>query len=57
MVKSCFGTTKALLLAQGRFYLKYIRNYISYLKSASAPTTLHLFLSTRWTSQNRLHLD
>jgi hypothetical protein len=25
MVKSCFGATKALLLAQGRFYLKHIR--------------------------------
>jgi hypothetical protein len=31
--------------------------FVSYLNSALEPTTLHLFLSTRWTSQTRLHLD
>jgi hypothetical protein len=48
---------KALLLAQGHFYLKLNRNFISYIKSASESTTLHLFLLTRWTSQTRVHLD
>jgi hypothetical protein len=57
MVKFCFGATKALLLAQGRFYLKHKRNFISYIKSALGPTTLRLFPSTRWTSQTRLHWD
>jgi hypothetical protein len=57
MVKFCFGATKALLLAQEHFYLKLNRNFISYIKTASEPTTLRLFLSTRWTSQTRVHLD